>query len=496
MKRPIQPFVALVMGLAAAQAIGTFHVYFSNRDLYRTIGMLHSAGYLTVPNRIVAETLTSPVPALAGGLFFTLTVGAFLSLGTIGIIRLLHVLGRGRKMPVVLSVALWVLILISMNAGGVNLYVTAYFVLVPCVILYCLKGLNSSSSRLQSRRIFLSHLVAVLCLAALWAGRMDKDIFLQIRDRILLPTPAGRVVNDFYYSHTLYPAYAFKTMEQRLIKACHVEDIPAGVDPAMLRTQLILRDYLPVGDRMPELIISGSEDLLAFMWNGEELLRESPARFFASPGETLKQVSEIADNNSFFRQFAFVSLLLGFPLLIYVTLAGFVAYTTKSLGIYFRILPAAVCFIAGLSLLIVFIHREGVCEGPEDLQRAAASHRWQDRVAAIKTALRHDIDIGKLSSFELMKSSPLVVERYWVAKALGRSRLPWTYGDLVSMLDDPHPNVVYTAFESLGRRNRPEAIAEILGRLPTSTHWYCQWYAYRALRSLGWSQERLVSATS
>jgi HEAT repeat protein len=81
-----------------------------------------------------------------------------------------------------------------------------------------------------------------------------------------------------------------------------------------------------------------------------------------------------------------------------------------------------------------------------------------------------------------------VPERYWLARALGVSRHPETYPNLLAFLDDAHPNVVSMAFYALGQRGDRRAIKEILRRIETSDHWYNQWYAYRALRQLGWKQ--------
>ena len=52
----------------------------------------------------------------------------------------------------------------------------------------------------------------------------------------------------------------------------------------------------------------------------------------------------------------------------------------------------------------------------------------------------------------------------------------------------PAPNVVSMAYWSLGLRGDRSAAGEILKRLPLSEDWYNQWYAYNALRNLGWKQ--------
>jgi HEAT repeat protein len=54
--------------------------------------------------------------------------------------------------------------------------------------------------------------------------------------------------------------------------------------------------------------------------------------------------------------------------------------------------------------------------------------------------------------------------------------------------------VVTQALYALGERKNPVAVQEILRFIKASDHWYCQWYAYKALRKLGWKQIRLKSS--
>jgi len=73
---------------------------------------------------------------------------------------------------------------------------------------------------------------------------------------------------------------------------------------------------------------------------------------------------------------------------------------------------------------------------------------------------------------------------------LGVSGQSETFKDLLSFLDDPHPNVVSMAFYALGQRGDRRAVNEIIKRVETSDDWYNQWYAYKALRRLGWKQAK------
>jgi HEAT repeat protein len=84
----------------------------------------------------------------------------------------------------------------------------------------------------------------------------------------------------------------------------------------------------------------------------------------------------------------------------------------------------------------------------------------------------------------------VIAERYWLAKVLGSSRSMKSYQLILRLLDDPQPNVVCMAMFSLGRQHQPNAEHEILRRIKTYDHWYVQWYAYKALKRLGWTQKK------
>jgi hypothetical protein len=124
----------------------------------------------------------------------------------------------------------------------------------------------------------------------------------------------------------------------------------------------------------------------------------------------------------------------------------------------------------------------------EALPDALKSARWQMRVAALKTICGKRLEIADFEPYQAMISSPHIPERYWLARTFGVSQRSATLNELLIMLDDPHPNVVCMAFHSLGQRGDRSAIPQILTRIDASDHWYEQWYAYRALRRLGWKQ--------
>ena len=79
--KPYHPAGILLFGLVLAQIIATIQVYLSNIQLHRSVSALYDAGYLTVPNVMVMNRLQDFWPAFWGGLFFTCSIGAGISLG-------------------------------------------------------------------------------------------------------------------------------------------------------------------------------------------------------------------------------------------------------------------------------------------------------------------------------------------------------------------------------------------------------------------------------
>ena len=126
----------------------------------------------------------------------------------------------------------------------------------------------------------------------------------------------------------------------------------------------------------------------------------------------------------------------------------------------------------------------------EDVPQALASESWQERVAALRIIEQKKLEVSSFPPYPRLLTSPHIAERYQVARALAVSRRPETYIDLLAFLDDPHPNVASMAFYGLGQRGNRRGVSEILTRIKTSDHWYNQWYAYKALRALGWKQRK------
>ncbi len=484
---------ALFLGLATAQAIATLQVYFSDKALYQTLTAISKAGYLVIPNQQTMPRLLEFSSAFFGGLFFTLSAGAGLSIMAITAAwAWVHLLRRNRILLLVWLI-LWLGLLLLVNRSGFSFMTSLYFLFIPPAVFLatCKRAALRSEQTDLLRRI--AYIAPIPLLAVLWSSQMESRIFFDLRDHLLLSNSLGEKINDFYYKYTLFPSEVFKSLDQKTVKTCYLGNLQKKPVVNALERELLQHDYLSLdADHGVDLSVKETSRGLIFEQKGKEVLQASLKRFLDNPIGVLKEFSERADRYSFFRQFTFLSLLIGFPITLYLFLHAFLWFLSSFLfdSKVSTLIASALCLAIGVGLfLVVYVGKEGKIP-EQDLASAFQSNHWQKRVAALKTIERRNLDIGDFRGYQGLLKSPYVPERYWLARALGRSRRPDTYPLLLRMLSDSSPNVVSMALYGLGERGDPRAIDEILSWIRTSNHWYSQWHAYRALRALGWKQSR------
>ncbi len=473
-------------GLLTAEAVATLHVYFSNRDLHRTVTAILDAGYLAVPNEHVIPTLLSPKTALCSGIFYTLSVGA--ALVTLSLVlawawdRFFH---RDRR-ALVSPMILWAAGSIGANFRGFAPLDTAYFLLIPpatFITAVCL--MTSQRTAHRRNREWLIHPVALILLAALGASQMEAEVFTRFRNRCLLGNPAGLAVNDFYYRYTLYAARSFKSLDQRLLNICHVQ---TGT-PALSRrieSRLARYDYLSIPNRPTAgLRIQSRHDAIQIEVDGHPVTRVSRKQFFDRTRTVLDDVSRKTDRHGFLRWFTYISLIGESLILLYL----FVSVPVQMVLRRFLSPFAAKSASAAVCLIICGAFFQFLPPRPTpDVGTALASNDPEEQAMALETITDGKREIADFPFYVRLLESPHIAVRYRLARALGVSRTSRTYPHLLTLLDDDSVTVVYQAYWGLGRRGRREAIPRIQAGIASSDHWYVQTYAYTALRRLGWKQ--------
>jgi len=495
MKRRLFAPAVLFIGLLSAQVVATAHVYLSNLDLLQTTETVMRAGYLAVPNAFVAQKLGSLATAMAGGLFFTLSIGAGLSLVTLSAVWLWDRAFQRRRKYTAGCLLVWTCGLILVNANGWNLVATTYWVVVPLVTAVAAVQLLPPQTTLLSPLGVLWPVSAAIVLALLWGMVMDRHMFTNIRDHLLLGNRAGQAITAAYYAYTLYPAEAFKSLEQKQIRTCVLDSSLPPALRSQLERVLRSRDYLPVADGHPAhlTIARASPSMQLKLISGDRtVFRVSEKELLNRTGEVLARYSRELDRNGMFRKLTLTCLLLGFPLVLFVFLFSLLScvpdlFLTVNLS---NAIATVICILAGGILLVPVYQGHSAPPSAADPATALSAASATARIAALRQACDDGRDIFRQARAQKLQKSPHVAVRYWLARSLAYSKHPGARAMLLDLADDPVPVVACQALWALGQRKDRQSIPGIVDRINASSHWYIQMYAYRALRTLGWGQHR------
>jgi hypothetical protein len=318
-------------------------------------------------------------------------------------------------------------------------------------------------------------------------------VFTTIRDHLLLTNSLGQKINDFYYRYTLYPAESFKTLDQKMLKTVSIS-VPDNDLELRLENRLRAEDYLPVETHPTDITVTQEDNRLIFETMGRVVHTATVSDFLKTPSNHLDIVSKNSDRQHFFRKMTFISLIIISPLLCYMLL-----HAVFTLPLFFiqsaavrSACAALVCLMAGGMAALPVYHDMADDITPFGIKRYLDSSRWQDRVSALKYLASED-DAEEIANLDLgnlfhLTTSPWIAERYWLAKAAGGSPLLRSKHIALRLLEDDQPNVACMALYSLGKQGDAGVIPLIIDHIQKSSHWYVQWYAYKALKRLGWKQ--------
>ena len=489
----LYPFSSLLIGLTLAQMLATVHVYLSNAVLYDSLVAIKSAGYLTIPNPHVMDQLLKATPAFWGGLFFTFSIGAGISFFSLALAWIWDRVFYRKIFLLYVFILLWVVCLVAVNFHGFKLFVTLYFLLIPSAVFIAAVKQMSYLNRKKLNSNEILHIIPVIVLALLLSWQIDSRMFTDFRDIYLLSNPVGSKINKFYYKYTLYPAEVFKSLNQKMLKTGIIEGQKTDII-RMLENIFLNNDYIPIQQNIDaDLKVVSTGDDFIFKSQDRPVLQISAEEFFRDPHRAIMEFEQKSDTLSFFRKITMLALLSGFPLAVYVIVHGiisilfgfFINLKTSSL------IASVLCFVLCLVFIFSFQLNRTRNFSERNIAEALQSDRWQDRVAALKFIDENGLEIKQFHTYPELLKSDYIAERYWFVRTLANSRKPETYRDLLGFLNDTHPNVASMALYGLGRRGNKEAIGRIMQVIETTDDWYLQWYAYKAMRALGWRQTKL-----
>ena len=261
---------------------------------------------------------TQQPPFFTAVFFFTLTTGAGLSIAAFAAAWVWDRVFDRKIGFLIPAVALWTALLVVNNWGGFSLLTSLYFTLIPPVVFWTACKWMSEKSGSQPWRTGLIHTVPLLILALLWSSQLDSRLFSHIRDRLLKSCAPGEKIIDFYYRYTFFPAEAIKPLSEKRFKSFVIDAQLNDPIKERLKDRLAFFGWQWVKTpQKADLTINVNNDYL-ILRTSKAFLETPVSTFLISTGSALNQISEKSDTLFFFRKFTFYSLLLAFPIILYV----------------------------------------------------------------------------------------------------------------------------------------------------------------------------------
>ncbi|MBI5063347.1 MAG: hypothetical protein HZB87_07785, partial [Desulfatitalea sp.] len=191
----------VAVGLMVTQSIATFFVRLSNGRLSQSVDAVEHAGWLAVPAGPAADALQEWSAALGGGLFFTLSIGIGLTLATWSILYLWQRLLAARPRLLWIAAGLWLALVVAVNVKGWVLFPTLLVVFTPLATALAALRRTPVPEPGRAGRLWPVPLLTLVLLTGLWATQLNAQLFVTIRDQLLLSNAFDRSVNDFYYRY-------------------------------------------------------------------------------------------------------------------------------------------------------------------------------------------------------------------------------------------------------------------------------------------------------
>ncbi len=453
MRVPLPLRTCQLWGMAWGAALGAYRTREAALHLLAKNRALVDAGLVPLPGNGHWEVMGSWGPAAAGALFFGLSLG----LGTATLFgvwaRATSLLpGRlGRVLPWAVAAAPAAVL----ATGDLPLCLMLAAVAVVAAATQSRRGALIARAGLLRRAAALA--IAILGLVP-WATAPEGP-FTRLRDRWLLPTEAGLLLDGFYYRWTLYPAECLKPLRALTQPTAAVaEDVPAAEREEICRQAAAL-GILCVGDPETADVLVRASQAGVTLERGDDRVTwagDIPARRAA-----WQSLSDATDRGWALRRATALALFFGCPLALCWLLAS-LAHAAGA-PIRHRLWGPAVSIASAVAFSAALAAAALAGSSPAPFPASPEG-------PAVEAALSSE---DAATRFYGVRAAP----------ALGAGAVPL----LVEALSDPVVNVRYAAAEALGRVEKTElgqrALREVL---EGAEEWYVKERAYAALWRLGW----------
>jgi len=493
-------FVLLVLNLLLFQLMGTLLVHQSDRRLAVQQRLVLKHGFQPVPGIDFEKKIDSFTSALAGGVFYAVSLGTGLTvMETAVMFILLHplfssIISGGAFGILSISFLLYVIDF----SYGPPWWTGLFFglsLLIALVLLMIRKNRPVHSHGL-SRQLygFTAATMAVLALGGWLLGVRD---FTSARDILFLFHPVGRAVSDYYYDHTLLAVRPLESAAQRawLTAAADSRDFIQG-QCGHLHTMLLRKGIFLINtphgsfQELFDISMADTQGSVSFSWTRNPRIRSAHVSPRSDSAEVaLERMLKEIDPFAHFKRVLAFSIGMACPL-FFLGLSGWLvgrfflfvsrhAGCKTALGLWAAVTALFLVYtIAGPGKSLPAHENElvGLAWKGNSPQRVRAARRLE--LLAEQKQLKESL----LS----LTTSPDFRVRMWAARGLGRYSGSEVEKALVMLSRDEHITVVTSAISALSRLPGEKGKDTLIKLSVRHYRSYVRDSAFRELKRHGW----------
>ncbi len=485
--------------------MGAVLVAKSNKSMLAEQEWLEKKGIIAIPGTSLRSEIESIRTYLAGGLFFSLSIGLCYAF-TWGF--LIWALNHWKGIRILIAIlSLSFLAFLFLSRPGWNKYLTFGFFLfaVPILLLF----LDYLMAPVKMRQIgfikgmpYIVGLIgSIIIVYRLFAPSLNSRDFIQIRDSLFGRINLGRKISNFYYHYTLYPARAIKNFNQKLQKTIKIDT--SGFTEKQIRllqSRLLWKDIFLGKDSPSNTIIkktSGHDNFSLICESPRFVIDTNFKEFNDNPDSVLDEYNIMSDSTVFLRQTISISLFCIWPVMGISFIYCFFLFLWPV--IFKDISPVRDTFMAFFLILVIMagfhflLKPERKSLSVDDLLTKIEGNENNDKIMAIMSLMDiiedEKIDTRQFSThFIKMLDNPDPIIRKWGIIFLTKAKEKKGIKHLIGLLNDPDSSVSYHAARSLGKLKAIEAKDPLLSIIKGEGEWYLKSTAYLALREIGWRQ--------
>jgi hypothetical protein len=484
----IQPRIVYILhlltGLAVCQGIAVFHLYHFNSVLMAKAVHALETSTNFIPSIQVLNNAGKPASILIGSAFITISIGSSITLLSILFVKLSRSSRQTHKVLFWFFLFTWLLFLINLNWNGISILASTYFIAIPLAIRILDRKLPLADPKPDSVRFKAFPVVVYFILIASWIVPFSKTTWTNFRDLVLLTSPIGTTLNEIYYNYSFAAGALFASHQMKPVKTYFLKQNPLNTQTELIEQQLQQFSHVPVSNPShADLIVEFSGDHLILNSQSSKRLEIQISEAQTKTREVLQHFSNLSDRYRLLRLFTYYSLIIAFPTTCYILVHAILMMACRFiLSEKKALLITGFIILISCSIILITVHSvETILVSKSNLKIFLTSNRTRDKLAAFHFISKHELDITLLDLDTALQSSQIIPERIWFANLLSHSADSGSVAILTEMISDPVNNVQCQAMLALGKRREKPVQKKISSLMLSTSSWYLQNCAFRAL---------------